>query len=79
MTDIQASAHPIWEILKFRGQSLVWLARKTGYSVETVKGYKCGAWPISAKFRAKAVEAMDIPEHHLFLAPGSPDEEAASA
>ncbi len=66
MTDTSSLNHPLWEILDYRGQSIVWLARKTGYATSTVYGFKGGAWPISAEFRQRATEAMDLPEHVLF-------------
>jgi hypothetical protein len=58
---------PIWLILREQGRSMVWLARKIGYSHSHTKGVAIGLQPASARFRAACAVALDLPESVLFF------------
>lgn len=67
--------HPVWRIMEHQQRTLIWLARRTGYSHSHVKCVKSGQWPASAEFRRKCSWALDLPEDMLFLP--APTEEHA--
>jgi hypothetical protein len=58
---------PIWEILKYQGRSMSWLARTTGYAHSYVRKIKCRFNRPSKKFREKCSAALMMPEASLFL------------
>lgn len=61
-----ADGHPIWAILEYQSRTLAWLARRTGYSEQTVRSISCGRRGASRDFRARAAAALDLPESVLF-------------
>ncbi len=60
---------PIWSILAYQERTLKWLARRTGYEYGYIRKLRTGAAPITAEFRRKAAEAMDLLENLLSLSP----------
>jgi transcriptional regulator with XRE-family HTH domain len=68
-----AIAHPIWQILREQGRNNVWLAKRTGYRYTYVRQMACGAEPVTAEFRRRAAEVLNVPESIL-----SPEPEPAS-
>ena len=56
----------IWRILRANGQTLVWFARRLGYSYVYVKGVKSGRYRVSPEFRRRASQALGLPEDVLF-------------
>jgi hypothetical protein len=57
---------PIWLIFRHRHLQYVWLAERTGYSLQYIREVASGHKRPSATFRAKCAFAMDLPEHLLF-------------
>lgn len=53
-------------VLEQQGRSIAWLARKTGVSVSYAFRMLHGDRPLTADFRAKAAEALGVPEDILF-------------
>ena len=69
----------IWNIMEHQGRRLDWLARRLGYTPVYVRGIKCGQFPVTAQFRRRCAEVLDLPEAVLFAeGPDSPECEAAA-
>lgn len=62
---------PIWAVLREQGRNLKWLARRMGYSHGYVRGVACGMDPVTAAFRQRAANALDLPVGVLFSSPRS--------
>lgn len=62
-------------VLDQQGRTIAWLARKTGVSVSYAWLMLQGKRPITAEFRARAAEALGVPEDILF--PVEPAESAS--
>lgn len=60
------TTYQIWRILRANGQTLVWFARRLGYSYVYVKGVRSGRYPVSPEFRRRASIALGLPEDVLF-------------
>ena len=65
--------HPLADVLVSQERTLSWLARKTGKSPSYVLRVTTGERKPSADFRARAAEALGVPEPMLF-----PDAERAA-
>lgn len=48
------------------GRKVLWLARRTGYSISYASKVEKGILPPSDRFKAKAAEAMQRPVEELF-------------
>lgn len=59
-------AHPIRGVLRERGQSQNWLARRVGMAESYVRAMVAGAEPASPRFRAGASALLGLPESVLF-------------
>ena len=58
--------HPLSDVLASQERNLSWLARKTGKSPSYVLRVTTGERRPSPDFRAKAAEALGVPESLLF-------------
>lgn len=58
--------HPLSEVLASQERTLSWLARKTGKSPSYVLRVTTGERNPSAEFKAKAADALGVPESLLF-------------
>lgn len=59
-------AHPIAGVLDSQERSLSWLARKTGKSPSYITRVLNGERNPSPEFKAKAAEALGVPQQLLF-------------
>jgi len=59
----------LWQLLDDEGRSLVWLARRTDYSVNHIYHIKMGQRPASPEWRARVSEVLGISEQILFSCP----------
>lgn len=59
-------AHPLADVLDSQDRSMSWLARKCDKSPSYVLRVTKGERRPSAEFRAKAAEALGVPESLLF-------------
>ena len=59
--------HPVFGILKRRGQSIAWLARESGLSANYLYQIKGGYRPVTSEVRRRVSDAMQLPEQVLFL------------
>lgn len=75
-TDRRTRAHPIRDILRERGQSQSWLARKIGIEPGYARGMIAGSFRVTDRLRAGASELLGLPEDVLFH---SDDVSSASA
>lgn len=66
-TDRIIRTQPFRAVLRERTLSLLWLAKRIGFSHAHTRGVACGYEPASARFRAKVAEALELPERDLFF------------
>ena len=65
-TNRRTRAHPIRDILRERGQSQSWLARKIGIEPGYARGMIAGSFRVTERLRAGASELLGLPEASLF-------------
>jgi hypothetical protein len=77
-SDRTIRTQPFRAVLRERTLSLLWLARRIGFSHAHTRAVACGYEPSSARFRAQVAAALDLPVRDLFF-DDHPNDSSASA